>query len=172
MPTVLNPRKDGDRKTATVTIDADNRDKGKRFLLTEMPASQGERWFLKVVAYLARRGIAVPAGAEMAGMAAMPSFNIIQMMSWVDDDALIAEIMSCVQCWPVGSPVPRPLVETDTEEILTRVQLKLEVFALHVGFSLAVVLWTLSPALAAAMNLPKPPEPPKDLSDTQTSPIA
>jgi hypothetical protein len=171
MATEVLPRKDGDRKTALITIDADNRDRGKRFFIKEMPASQAERWALKVVAYLARRGVQVPVGAELAGMASLPSFSPLAMMSWIDDDMLIGEIMSCIQAWPEGSPIARRLVENDIEEILTRVYLKTEVIALHVGFSMAVVAWTLSPSLAAALNLPRPPAPPEDLSTTQTFPI-
>jgi len=170
MATELLPRNNGERKTAMVTIDADNRDHGKRFFLKEMPANQAERWARKVVSTLARRGVQVPVGAEMAGMAALPSFSPLAMMSWIDDDALIGEIMSCVQAWPEGSPIPRRLVENDTEEILTLAYLKMEVIALHVGFSMAVVAWTLSPSLAAALNLPRPPGLPEASSTTQTSP--
>jgi hypothetical protein len=155
----LLPRANGERKTASVIIDADNRDHGKRFFLREMPATQAERWARKVVSLLAKRGITVPVGAEMAGMAAIPSFSPLAMMSWIDDDSLVSEIMGCVQRWPEGS-IPRLLVENDTEEIMTLAYLKMEVLALHVGFSTAVVTWTLSPSLAAAMNLPKPQEPP------------
>jgi len=166
----MNPREDGARKTAFVIIDADNRDKGKRYLLTEMDAVDAEKWFCRVVAYLARRGVAVPMGAEMMGMAAMPSFSVLQMLSWIDDDALMGTILSCVKAWPEGAPLARTLQRTDTEEIITLAQLRLEVLALHTGFSTAVVLWTLSPALAAAMNLEKPATLPVDSSSTQTSP--
>ena len=170
MATELLPRDPGKRKTASVIIDADNRDKGKRFLLTEMPAYQAERWARKVISTLARRGVQVPVGAELAGMAALPSLSPLTMMSWIDDDALIGEVMSCVQAWPEGSPIPRRLVESDTEEILTLAYLKMEVIALHVGFSMAVVAWTLSPSLAAALNLPRPPALPEASSTTPMSP--
>ncbi len=153
----LLPRNDGERKTASVVIDANNRDGGKRFFLKEMSAAQAERWARRVVSLLAKRGVVVPVGSEMAGMAALPTFSPLAMMSWIDDDSLVNEIMSCVQRWPENS-IPRVLVENDTEEIMTLVYLKMEVLALHVGFSTAVVTWTLSPTLAAAMNLPKPPE--------------
>jgi hypothetical protein len=170
MATELLPRDPGKRKTASVIIDADNRDKGKRFLLTEMSAYQAERWARKVISTLARRGVQVPVGTELAGMAAFPSLTPLTMMSWIDDDALIGEIMSCVHAWPEGSPIPRRLVESDTEEILTLAYLKMEVIALHVGFSMAVVAWTLSPSLAAALNLPRPPALPEASSTIQTSP--
>lgn len=170
MATELLPRRDGERKTALVTIDADNRDHGKKFFLKELPANQAERWALKVVALLARRGVQVPVGSEMAGMAALPSFSPLAMMSWIDDEALVGEIMSCVQAWPEGSPIARALVPSDVEEVLTRVYLKMEVIALHVGFSMAVVAWTLSPHMAAALNLPRPPGLPEASSTTRTSP--
>jgi hypothetical protein len=169
MATELLTREPGKRKTALVTIDADNRDRDKRFLITEMPATRAERWFRQLVAKLSRDGIKTPAEVAMAGMAALPSFPLLTYLSWIDDEALIGEIMGCVQCHPPGAPLPRAVRETDTEEIATLVQLKMEVIALHVGFSLAVVLWSVMPALAAVMNLEQPATPAPS-SGTPTSP--
>ena len=160
MPVEELPRSDGKRKRVLVRMDAENRDRGKAFLITEMPATQAERWFRKVLARLARLGVSPPAMADMIGAAAIASFNPIQLFAWLDDEDLIREVMSCVQRQEDGAPMPRFLDETDAEEVLTLLRLKLEVFALHVGFSTAVVLWVLAPGLAAAMNLP-PPEAPK-----------
>jgi hypothetical protein len=169
MATELLPRQPGKRKTALVTIDADNRDRDKRFLITEMPAMRAERWFRQLVAKLAREGIKMPAEIATAGMAALPSFPLLTYLSWIDDEVLVGEVMACVQCHPPGSPLPRAVRETDTEEIATLIQLKMEVVALHVGFSLAVVLWSVMPALAAVMNLEQPAMPAPS-SDIQTSP--
>jgi hypothetical protein len=165
MATELRPREAGQRKTAFVTIDAENRDHGKRFLLTEMPAVQGERWGRKLVAKLAREGVAVPAGIADLGMAALPSYPLLTYLSWIDDEALVGELMGGIQAWPEGSPIARSMRTSDVEEMLTLTQLRMEVIALQVGFSLAVVLWSVLPALATAMMLPRP-----DSLTTQTSP--
>jgi hypothetical protein len=166
MATELLPRDPGKRKTALVTIDADNRDHGKRFLLTEMSAARAERWFLRLVAKLAREGIPIPSAVADGGMAALPSFPLLTYLSWVDDEALVGELMTCVQAWPEGAPIARTRVESDTEEVTTLMQLRMEVIALHVGFTLAVFLWSFLPALAEAWNIGKP----AILSDTPTSP--
>jgi len=172
MPTELQPRLPGHRKTALVTIDADNRDQGKRYLLTEMSALSAEKWFRVLVAKLARDGMPLPKDAAEIGMAAIPQFPLLTYMSWVDDEALIGALMRCIQAWPEGAPQARPMMENDVEEVLTLAQLKMEVLALHLGFSLAGVLWARMPALAALMNLPGRPQPaPQDTasSDTPTS---
>jgi hypothetical protein len=166
MATELLPREPGKRKTASVTIDAENRDQGKRYLITEMPATQAERWGRRLVAKMAREGIAVPAQIADLGMAALPSYPLLTYLSWVDDEALVGELMACVQAWPAGVQVARALRETDVEEPLTLTQLRMEVIALHVGFTLAVFLWSFLPALATAWNVEKP----ATLSTIPTSP--
>lgn len=166
MATELLPRDAGKRKTASVVIDADNRDKGKRFLLTEMPAIQAEKWGRHLVAKLAREGISVPAPVADVGLAALPAFPLLTYLSWVDDEALVGELMLCVQAWPEGAPIARALREPDVEEPWTYTQLRMEVIALHAGFTLAVALWSFLPALAMAWNIEKP----ATLSTTPTSP--
>jgi hypothetical protein len=160
MATELLPRELGKRKTASVVIDADNRDKGKRFLLTEMPAAHFERWVFQVVAKLAREGMNVPAGIRDMGAAAITYLPF----SWVDDAALVDQLLTCVQAWPEGSPIARTRVTSDTEEWTTLTQLRMEVIALHVNFSLAAALWKHLPALAVALQIPA------DTSPAPTSP--
>lgn len=154
------PRENGARKNVRITIDADNRDRGKRFLITEMSALQAEKWFLRLVSYLARIGIEVPAMVRLTGMASLSGFNPMQMFAWVDQAALMDEVMSCIRCWPPDAPQPRALswsaTGPDIEEPITLLQLKVEVFALHVGFSSAVALWSWAPGWAAAMGMPRP----------------
>lgn len=175
MSTELLPRKPGERKQARVTIDAEGRDHHKTFIITEMPADAIERWFRRVLAYLARIGIAAPALSSIMGVAALPGFNPIQMLAWLDDESLNAELMTCVMRLPDGA-TPRNLVwgktGPDVEELLTLMQLKVEVLALHLNFSTAVALWKFAPGLAAVLNLAKPPEmeTPDAQPDTQTSP--
>lgn len=165
MATELLPREPGKRKTAFVVIDADNRDKGKRYLLTEMPATRAEQWGRRLVAKMAREGIAVPSQVADLGMAALPSYPLLTYLSWVDDEALVSELLTCVQAWPEGAPIARSIRESDIEEPFTLTQLRLEVIALHAGFTLAVFLWSFLPALAEAWNIEKP-------AILQTTPIS
>jgi hypothetical protein len=97
MATTLNPREPGQRKTAFVTIDAEGRDKGKRYLITEKSAYEAERWSRTLIAKLAREGITVPTTLASEGMAALPSFPLLMYMSWIDDEALVGSLMACVQ---------------------------------------------------------------------------
>lgn len=171
----LRPRASGARKTAFLTIDADNRDHGKRFLLTEMSARQAEKWFYRFVLAINRGGGGIPEWVTMAGMAALPSLasfnpNVLSFLSWAECEPLLDELMACIQAWPDGSPIARSLVASDTEEYLTLTQLRLEVLALHVGFSVAAFLWRAAPSIAAEMGLERPPEPPA-VPTPPTSPI-
>ena len=174
MATEMLPREPGKRKTAIVTIDAendpDNRDKGKRYLLMEMSSLRFERWFLQLVAKLAREGIRVPATLVAAGAAALTTLPILHYLSWVDDEHLTSELLKCVQAWPDGSPIARTLRETDAEEFKTLLHLRMEVIALHVGFSLAVYLWSALPALATALGIAQPASTPPAQTSHATSP--
>lgn len=166
-----HPHEPGKRKTAFLTIDADNRDAGKRFLITEMPARQAEKWGYRLYLAINRGGGNLPDWMMLNGMASLPGIGpgALSFLSWTEAEPLIDELMGCVKSWPEGSPIARPLVSTDTEEVLTLMQLRLEVLALHVGFSLAAVLWMAAPTLAERMGLEKPPEPPA-ASTPPTSP--
>lgn len=167
MPIEEMPRKTGERKSIRLTVeDGDSRDAGKVYLITEMSVVQGERWFRRVLAFLARAGIALPASAMNTGLASLASFNPIQMLSWVDDEDLMRELMMCVKAWPKDAPLARPLVQTDIEEIATMGRLRVEVIALHVGFSSAAALWSSVLGWAAAIYLREPGA----ASTTQTSP--
>ena len=125
------------RKQATVTIPFEGRDQGKIFVLTEMPASRGERWAQRVLLAMARAGVSVAEGGGMAALAVagMQAFGAI---SFEEASMLADELMACVTFIPDPVKFPRtarPLIEEDIEEIRTRLHLKSEVFTLHTGFS-------------------------------------
>ena len=127
------------RKTATVTIDEDGRDLGKVFLLREMPASQAEKWAARAFLAMARSGIDIPddmAGAGLAGIAAV-GLKAIGGLGFAEAEPLMDEMFACIQIIPdpARPAVVRALVESDTEEISTRLRLRKEVFGLHVDFS-------------------------------------
>ena len=127
------------RNTKDVTITAEGRDKGKVFHLTEMPATQSEKWAFRLFLALSRAGFEVPDDIQAAGMAGIAALGLqsIGKLSWADAEPLIDEMFGCVQVVPDPSrpEVIRRLIESDIEEIGTRMFLRKEIFGLHVSFS-------------------------------------
>lgn len=142
------------RKTKIITIDADGRDAGKSFLITEMPASQGEKWAARAFLALAKSGIEVPDNIQDMGLAGIATVGLQAFggVPWDLAEPLMDEMFRCVARIPdMSKPdVARPLVEDDTEEIGTRVKLRAEVFELHTGFSQAVARFRSTTAAARA----------------------
>jgi hypothetical protein len=136
------------RKTKVVQVTEGtaetNRDHGKTYLLTEMPAAQGLKWVIRGVLALGRANVEVPPGMAEAGMAgwAVVFLRMISSMSFADAEPLLDELMTCVQVMPDerNPAVVRRLVDGDAEEITTLVRLQQEVLALHENFSVAAVL--------------------------------
>jgi hypothetical protein len=128
------------RKTKVVVItgDEDNRDLHKRFLLTEMPASQAEKWAMRAFLALTRSGLEIPANIKEAGFAglAIMGLQALSQISFQEAEPLMDEMFSCVQVMPdARNPqVVRPLLESDIEEVTTRIHLRQEVLQLHVSF--------------------------------------
>lgn len=133
------------RKTVTVDIsDPDSRDDGKRFLITEMPATQGEKWAARALNALLASGIEIPdnvassgmRGLAMAGMNGLSGFTGVP---WELLEPLLDEMIKCVTTMPDPNKplVIRSLVESDIEEIKTRLLLRNAWLELHVGFSFA-----------------------------------
>ena len=136
------------RKTKRVMITADGRDKGKMFLITEMSASQAERWAFRVFQALARTGIDVPEHVSNSGIAGMAIVGLKALgnMPLHEASDLMEEMFACIK---IVRDTDHPdmafgLMEEDIEEVATRVELRTEVFELHTGFSLAGVRQNLN----------------------------
>lgn len=141
-------------KSKVVTISTDGRDRGKMFRLTEMPADQGEKWAFRALLAMSRGGMQLPAGifdAGMAGLASIvPYLLIVGLRSlhaaqWAELEPLLDEMMTCVKYQPPGGLPPQELISginSQIEEIRTRVELRKEVLEMHVDPSLAAVLQT------------------------------
>ena len=122
------------RKEQTYTVTDEGRDKGKNFVLREMPASQAERWAIRVILAMGKSGVEIPdhlAAQGMSGLAAIGLMNLPRI-PFADADPLLAEMMDCVQRQEAS--VTRPLVEDDIEEVATRFKLRRAIFELHLGF--------------------------------------
>lgn len=126
------------RREATVVIDAEGRDRGKIFRLTELPAEQGEEWATRLLLALGKSGVDVPEGIFAMGMAGIAAVGIRAMgnLPWEVAKPLMQEMMACVQIQPgPDSKIVRRLIADDIEEVSTRLRLRDEVIQLHMGFS-------------------------------------
>ena len=154
------------RNTKIVTITDEGRDKGKTYLLTEMPASQAEEWATRALLLAAQSGADIPADIRDIGMQAIAIAGVQTILGGVkfqDVKPLLAEMFQCVMIIPdlKKSSFARPLIEDDIEEVGTRLHLRDEVLSLHLGFSVADAISTLTLRTSATSNL----------LDTQTSPL-
>lgn len=144
------------RKTKLVTIsgNADNRDNGKTFVVTEMPAVQAEKWAFRALTAMGRNGMDVPDDALDAGVAGLLAVGVSKFlgMGFADAEVLLDEMFACVQFLPdpARPEVVRALIDDDTEEVSTRFRLRSEVLELHTGFSGGAILSTLGAALSPA----------------------
>ena len=148
------------RSVSNYTCGDDNRDHGKVFVLTEMPASQAEAWAMRAVLALMANGVELPEGFEQMGMAAMAEIGIkaLSGLKWEIAKPLLDEMWDCVKIMPDPTKphVVRDLIEQDIEEIPTRINLRVEVWKLHVGFLKAVAPSTSNGSPVTAPKKPLP----------------
>lgn len=148
------------RQVRVVSITEEGRDKGKQFVLTEMPADQGEWWAIRALSVLGNAGVDLPKGALEAGMAGLANVEAtsgavkalfvvgLRMLPGVNVQALkplLDEMVTCIQYQPPGGGpggrfpaqglIMGPMCQI--EEIKTFLQLRAELIELHLGFSLA-----------------------------------
>ena len=148
------------RKRDIVTIptgDPDkNRDQGKSYLLTEMPARQAEKFAMRLLLALAAQKLVDPeiARSGMAGLSHMTTDMIGGLSPDVMEPLLDEMLDTCVEF--VGDPskrdenrsniearmvpVSRPLIPDDIEEVSTLVLLRGRLIDLHTGFSVSAFL--------------------------------
>lgn len=131
------------RKIETLVITDEGRDKGKKFILTEMDSDQGERWALRALLALTNTGAAIPEETLNAGMAGLAAIGI-QALGMVKYEAirpLLDELWpTCVKYQHSPGTMPRdPNQFHDIEEVKTRWAIYKALMKLHVGFSIADV---------------------------------
>lgn len=148
-------------KTSEVEITAENRDKGRKYLLTEMPALKAERWARHAIAAMSRHDL--DAREEIARLGMM-GFVLVGMQALAggdieDVDALMDQMLPQIQI--IEPAVTRPLTPDggDIWEVSTLFRLRKELIELHVGFPLA----EFASILAASARSQQ------DSSNTQTS---
>lgn len=152
------------RKEKVVIIESDdpeNRDRGKAFFLTEMPAGPAERWADRAFLALAHSGVSLPPGIERQGMEGI--YRIAKLVGHIDFkelSPLMDELMKCVMFIPdmknphIKLRLTEDGLEGDTiEEVSTRQFLRSEVMSLHINFSLAAVILNLIAAASDQTSL-------------------
>ncbi|NDK98625.1 hypothetical protein [Photorhabdus bodei] len=126
------------RKETFITMNDDNRDKGKLFYIQEMPASQAEWWAIRALMVMGREWLDIPDNFRDLGMAALAVVGLKAISRIAPDEArpLLDELMTCVQMVPnpADKKIKRELIDSDIEEIVTRLKLRAEVLKLHVDF--------------------------------------
>lgn len=126
------------RKEIYYTVEDKGRDQGKVFFIREMAASQAEWWAIRAGLAMAKNGVNLPDNFSDMGMAGMAKVGLAMVAQIPPEDArpLLDELMACIQAVPDASnqSVKRKLIDDDTEEVVTRLKLRSEVFKLHVDF--------------------------------------
>ena len=149
------------RKTSKFVVESAGRDKGKTFLLTEMPATKAEDWAIRVMLALGSANVDIPEGAIQLGMAALVEIGLKKLftINAADLKPLLAELMECVEFIP-NPQKPQvklgyPMYESQIEEVSTLLTLKWQVLSMHMDFfQLADPLGSLGRVVEAAKRKP------------------
>lgn len=156
-------------KTKEITIEGDpktNRDAGKRFLLTEMPALKAERWARHAAAAVNRADLNIRDELRELGMLGfyLLGFQALAGADPAQMDPLMDEMLGQVQII-TSKDVIRSLNPdgSDIEEIKTILALRKELLELHMGFTFAELAQILRSSAEQAST---------DLPNTPTSPIS
>lgn len=154
------------RRTVNVTIEQEGRDKGKVFVLTEMPATVGEKWAMQLMYLIAQAGVAAALTSEamaagMSGLAAMlPEAQGAMALTLARalGDVTLESWWDCVRYQHAPNQPLQPINQgaaCQIEEIATITQLRMEVVKLHTDFfSDASPSTTGSPSPTATGSLP------------------
>lgn len=123
-------------KTREITITAEGRDKGKIFILTEMPAAKAEKWAMRLLLSVARGGIHLDEGMIGMGMLALTDIGLRALGSvpWDVAEPLMDEMFEHVKIKVELAPEGRALIDHDILEVSTRIKLRKELLDLHTDF--------------------------------------
>lgn len=143
-----------------IVSDSESRDFNKHYVITEMPAYQAEKWCYKAINGMIKSGIYVPEEINVLELPAqvLAFFGVTHFLK-IDFEhlnPLLDEMMACVK---IRANKDNPLLDrainnemNDVEEVSTLINLRLEVFKLHMGFLKAVVAPLLSKYLTNQTN--------------------
>lgn len=124
------------RKPQFYTVEEDNRDKGKTFVITVMSAWDTEEWATRVLLALMSTDTELPdAKAGIAQLAAV-GFKALSKLPFEQVKIFTDQLLSCVKFMPDKSKpnATVPIYPEHFEEVSTIMKLKMEVFQAHVNF--------------------------------------
>lgn len=123
------------RKEIEIVIADDNRDKGKVFRITEMPATKAQEFADRVFFAAMNCGVKVPGEIGQIGMAEMYAAGIAmaEKIPYEWAKPLLEMLMECVDLRTEAGTY-RKRVESDIEEITTAFKLRTEALKLHFSF--------------------------------------
>ena len=122
------------RKEITYTVSDEGRDKGKKFLITEMSARKAEEFALRAFSSAVACGIKNDKTDPSQGMLALAKigYALIVTMPYEYSQPLLDQLMSCVKIQE--QHITRDVLEVDVEEVATYLKLKKAAYDLHVSF--------------------------------------
>lgn len=127
------------RKTTRITIAEEGRDKGKSFVLTELPADQAERWFIRAMLCMVQSGADISPEVIQGGAASFAALGLQALggVAWGSLEPLLDEMWECVS-YQHAPNIPlqsiSPGINSQIEEVATRFALRVAVLELHTGF--------------------------------------
>lgn len=128
------------RRTKNVTITDDGRDKGKTFILTEMPSDEGELWATLALELLEKAGFIVPKEVKEGGMSglAVTAYPFTFATGRALQTPELDGMWKYVQYQPKTEGVPPQKLfagnDCQIQEWTTRLKLRVEFVQLHTGF--------------------------------------
>lgn len=126
------------RKIEALVISDEGRDKGKTFILTEMPAYQGIKWADRCLLAMASGGAMVPdAGGGIIGLIAA-GVGSLDKLEYATVEPLLEELLHCCKYQHAPNLPLQAIFNGDAcqiEEIKTFWTIRIALFHLHLGFS-------------------------------------
>lgn len=127
------------RKTTRLIVSEEGRDKGKAFVLNELPADQAERWFIRAMFAISKSDADVTPEMIAGGAATFAAWGIPALLQadYRDVEPLLDEMWQCV-AYQHAPNIPLQTitegVNSQIEEVATRFALRVAVLQLHLGF--------------------------------------
>ena len=116
------------RKEIDITISKENRDKGKRFRITEMSAFDAESWAMRAISGMASAGVDLP-GEALASIGISAFLKIERH----EQEELSRQLLDCVRLIYDMKGNTRDLLPSDIEEPSTLFTLRLKALELHLS---------------------------------------
>jgi hypothetical protein len=123
------------RNSKTITIES-GRDKGKTFVITEMPVVQADDWAMRAIITVANGGIDVGDLRSEMGMLGIGNILLKALSNIRAEEAipLLNELLECAQIVPSGGNAREIELNTDIRDVKTLFRLRAEAIAVHLDF--------------------------------------